>query len=267
MNKYTKYANIKWAEFESVGGGEGDAERSEARETDSPEIKSQSAAFDPKEFAKEFSSAFTNEFVSKTQKEPEQKQISPEEAKKLLNVWEPDDNYFQRFGNMDTQKAAFLEMRDGLIKQMDTIMQARQYQMDQQWKQQFEPVQQMLTQRQHQEQIDKFEKAYPSLAKPSLSDVRTTIGQRLQASGAFKDKTEPEAFKILAEAMASVAKEFDPNFSLETSASNNSKTSRNGNSITPSSLGSQGGGSGGGGNSDSGFKQPKAVSFLPKIKG
>lgn len=263
-----------FAPFEPISSGEGDGEGAgEAANESSANEEQQAiktpAAFDPKEFAREFGSTFASQF-QETQKKQEQsqKQMSPEEAKKALNVWEPDDAYFQRFGNLETQKSAFLEMRDGLIKQMDTIMQARQYQADQQWKEKFEPVAQMLTQRQQAEQISKFETAYPSLAKPGLSDMRSAIGQRLQQTGAFQGKSEPEAFDILANAMASSIKEVYPDFSLGTFQQNTSRAVRSGNGITPSSTGSGGGGSGTGGNDGSpGFKTPKAVSFMPKIKG
>lgn len=275
MNKYGKYSGLKFAEFESVGGGNGEGSGEGAGEAASEnsgnegqQVVKTPAAFDPKEFAREFGSTFANQF-QETQKKQEQsqKQMSPEEAKKALNVWEPDDAFFQRYGNLDTQKVAMLEMRDGLIKQMDTIMQARQFQADMQWKQQFEPVAQMLTQRQQAEQISKFEAAYPSLAKSGLSDMRSAIGQRLQQTGAFQNKSEAEAFDILANAMASSIKEVHPDFSLG-NAQTVSRTVRSGNGITPSSTGSGGGGSGTGGNEgNQGFKTPKAVSFLPKIKG
>lgn len=270
MNKYGKYSGLKFAEFESVGGGNGEGGGEIGNEGAGENLQQEvvkTPTFDAREFAHLAGKSFATSLQENQRQQESQKQMSPEEAKKALNVWEPDDAFFQRYGNLDTQKAAMLEMRDGLIKQMDTIMQARQFQADMQWKQQFEPVAQMLTQRQQAEQISKFEAAYPSLAKSGLSDMRSAIGQRLQQTGAFQNKSESEAFDILANAMASSIKEVHPDFSLG-NAQTVSRTVRSGNGITPSSTGSGGGGSGTGGNEgNQGFKTPKAVSFLPKIKG
>ena len=79
--------------------------------------------FDAKELAKQFGEQLKGILPAQQAAAP-RPELTPEQAKKLLNVWEPDDNFLQEFSNLETQKVAFAKMRDGMTKQMLTIVQS-----------------------------------------------------------------------------------------------------------------------------------------------
>lgn len=255
--KYDKSNRFMWEEFEGDVGGEG----GEASASSAP-------SFNPQDFAREFGSTFASEFSQQQNRQQEQKapQMSEADMRKALKDFDIDDPFMERFGNVTTQKAALTEFKQKMFEHFDTVSQARLAQLEQNFQKQFQPVQSILQERQAQEQVSRFEKAYPTLANPKFSEMRMAIGQKLQASGAFHGKSESQAFDLLANSMADVAKEFNPEFSLGEKAQANGSV-RSGNRITPTSSGSGAGGAGSGdGQNNQGKGVPKAVSFLPKIR-
>lgn len=216
--------------------------------------------FDPAAMATAFASALKEAGVGPQQHQQEQKQLSPEEAKKLLNVWDPDDAFIQKFGNLDTQKAAIAEMRDFFIKQADTVTQLRMQEFQQQMQQQFAPVQQFVSEQQAAARETKFNGTYPELAKSELTPLRDAVINGLATSGALKGKTDADAFKAIAGAMEAVIKQANPTFKLSAGSIPATKTkTTNGNALKPTTGGS---GGGGGGKAVDTSGKPRALAFL-----
>ena len=63
--------------------------------------------------------------------QPPPKEMTVQEAKRLLNVWEPTPEWEARYDNIETRAQAIAEQRDGLIRQADTIMRYRMNEMQQ----------------------------------------------------------------------------------------------------------------------------------------
>lgn len=246
---------------DNTGGGSEPSQQSQA-----PAV----SQFDPKAIATEFATVLDERDQKRQQAQP--KTYTPEEiaeARKALKFWEPDDAFITEFGNLETQKVAFGKLRDGLMAQNMEIVKALLEQERQQWRQQFEPVQKMLSQREEQERESRFYDGYPTLKEPKLKPVLTAVGTQLAQQGAFNGKTEEEAFAILAQGVESVLQVSNPEFKLSGASGGSSSAPRNSNSIPVTSSGN-GGGAGGvgtGGGDGGGHKLPKAASLFSKIRG
>lgn len=193
----------------------------------------------------------------------QEKPLTPEEAKKLLNVWEPDDEFARRLMNVETQKAALAEMRDGLIKHADTINQLRLQEQRQQWEQEVAPLRQYVTTQEAAARESRFDAMFKELAAPAIKPiVNATIGALAQ-QGLLKGKSESDAFKLIATTVEAFAKQTNPNFKLTPSGSSPSgKQQTNGNALRPQSSGSGGGGAGGGDGNAGGKGNALALKFL-----
>lgn len=192
----------------------------------------------------------------------QQRQYTAEEAKKLLNVWEPTPEWLQRFDNQDTRLAAIAEQRDAMLRQFDTVTQMRMQERDAQWEQRVAPMQQYITQQDAVARESRFAGAYPQLSDPAFKPiVNATIGALAQ-SGALRGKDEASAFKLIAGSVEAFAKQTNPAFKLTPAGSTPSgKQQNNGNALKPQSSGS-GGGGGGKGNADAGTGKALALKFL-----
>lgn len=192
----------------------------------------------------------------------EEPQLTPEEARKLLNVWEPDDAFLQEFGNVETQKAAFAKLRDALIRQADTIAQARMRELVQQLDVKWSPVQQMIQEQQAQQREARFAQKYPQLADAKLKPLILAVADQLRAAG--KTYTDEESmFTDIAAGAASVIQATNPAFKLSAATGGAAKPTTGRIPVTSSgSAGSSGAQGNGGGET----KTPKAVSFLPKVR-
>lgn len=190
-----------------------------------------------------------------TDKQPQK--LTPEEARKLLNVWEPDDKWYQDFDNLDTRKSAVGAMRDGMFKQFDTIMQARIKEAVEQLGGRLAPIETHYNRAESDAMRGRFSKAYPELADEALVPVIQAVGQQLQASGkTFKD--EKEMFDAVATGVAATVQKFNPGFKLGGTPKTKPGSGR---SISTTSSGGGGGGAGNGGSDSSGGK-PRAVALL-----
>jgi len=202
------------------------------------------AAFDYKALAAANAEAFKAAgFAPAAPKVEPQKQLTPEEAKKLLNVWEPDDAFLQEFGNLETQKAAIAKMRDNFIRQADTVAQLRMQEMQQQLEVRYAPLQNYVTEQEAVARETRFNTQFPDLAKPELRPLLTSIVQGLAAQGALDPKDETKTFKTIATAVEAVIKQTNPNFKLSP-ASAGGKPNNNGNALRATTSGSGGGGGG-----------------------
>lgn len=191
----------------------------------------------------------------------EPKQLTAEEAKKLLNVWEPDDEFVAKFGNLDTQKAAIAQIRDAIVKQADTITQMRLAEMQEALEAKYGPIVQHVTEQQAATREAKFNTIYQDLAKPELVPLRDSIMHGLAGQGAFKGKSETDIFKLTADAMVAVIKQANPNFKLSPGGSTPTVKSTKptiGSGLRPTTSGA----GGGGGGSSSGDGRPLGVQLL-----
>lgn len=238
---------------DSMGGGNAPADDGNAPADDGAP-NNEPPAFDVDALAEKLGGVITKSLP----KAPE-KQMSKEEAAKLLNVWDPDDTFFTEFNNMETQKQAFLKMRDGMIRQMATIAQAISYQNRQELEQQYSPLQEYYQQQQVEARKGRFEKAYPQLADETMQPVVQSVISALQAKGTeFKD--EKSAFTAIAKGVEAVVKRINPDFTLETNGpASSGKTPGNANALRPQTSGA--GAGGGGGGSGSGKAQPKGTAL------
>lgn len=195
--------------------------------------------------------------------------MTPEAARKLLKVWEPDDAWFQKFGNLDTQRAAVLEMRDAIFQQAATFNLAHANELREKLLDEintkYGPVAERFSAAEARDQQSRFTKAYPALANDALIPHIATVAAQLEASGALAGKTEAQAFEILGKACETAFRAVNPAFSLSGSGSSVSaqptrKTNGNPNAQPTTSSGGGSAGSGGGGGPVSG--KPLAVQIL-----
>jgi len=148
--------------------------------------------------------------VNQQREQTQQKPLTPAEIDKMLNVFVPKKDFFDRFNNPETREAAFLEMRDGLMTQ---AMTAARYMIDMQ-KQELDPrlsrfdefVQEQKTAALRSE----FLEANPGLQR--WSKLLPMISQQLQQSG-YKASSKTDGFARLAdEATKFIRENIDPEF-------------------------------------------------------
>jgi hypothetical protein len=150
--------------------------------------------------------------------QPPQRQISVEEAKKLLNVWEPVPEWLAKYDNMDTRAQALAELRDGFIRQADTITQYRLRELQEQIEERIAP---WVAHGRRQEALAgewRFTQRFPQLGDPSFRPLLFSVAQSMLAGGA-RFRNEEEMFNMLAKGVEGMMKLSNPAFSLEAGAS------------------------------------------------
>lgn len=203
-------------------------------------------AFDPAAL----STAFAEGLVKagfKPQAEPAtiEKPLTPEEAKKLLNVWEPTSEWQVKYDNLETRADAIREMRDGQIKQADTISQLRMQQMRTELMNEFAPMRQAQAEQEAKQVEQRFDEQYPQLAKPELKGLIGTVIGTLKSSGVLKPRDEAHNFKAVATAVEQIIRVGTPTFKLTPKGSTPSgQTRNNANALRPTTAGAAGGGGG-----------------------
>jgi len=209
--------------------------------------------FDAKELAKQFGEQLKGILPAQQAAAP-RPELTPEQAKKLLNVWEPDDNFLQEFSNLETQKVAFAKMRDGMTKQMLTIVQSLMGERDQQFEQRLSPLQEFYAAQQERELQSAFAKSYPALDKPELAPLVQTVANSL----AGKQFASREAgFEALAKGVESFIKAHNPEFTLTAAKAATTSPGRQATRMPVTS-----GGAGGQGGATAPSSKNKAVSLL-----
>lgn len=188
------------------------------------------------------------------------KPMDPAEAKKLLNVWEPTKEWQVRYDNLETREAALGEMRDGLVKQSDTITQYRLNQLQQSMEAQYAPVRQLLEQQQAEKVEQQFNGTYPELAKPEMKPLVAQVIASLTQAKSFKPGDLTGNFKLVADSVQAVIRSVTGNadFKITPKGSTPTGQTRNNNALRPTTSGS-GGGSGG--------KPPAATTGKSKVVG
>lgn len=222
----------------SEGDAPSDEPAAEPDETTTPPVP----AFDPNAFANQFAETFAKNFKPPTT-EPPKKEMTREEAEKLLNVWKPSPEWLAKLNNMDTQAAALEEMRDGILRQAVTIAQGLTTEQRQAIDGQYAPVLSFVQQQEGLARDARFNKTYPALAKPEYRDLITGIAQALSAKG-LRFSSESEAFKAVATGAEAILKQTNPEFKLGAPASA-SKSTPPPTAIPTVSGGQRGGGAAG----------------------
>ena len=172
----------------------------------------QQPTVDARQLATEFGNVIGQHF------KPPQKEVSVEEAKRLLNVWEPTKEWLAKYDNLETRDAAIAEQRDGLIRQADTIMRYRMSEMQQQMEERYAPVVQYMQQQEARAGEWRFTQSFPQLAHEGLRPLLFSVSQNLLSQGVrFRD--ERELFTAIARGVEAVIKVSNPTFSLESNGS------------------------------------------------
>lgn len=214
-------------------------------------------AFDPNEFAKTFGASFAETTAKHTKVEQETRKPTAEEAKKLLQVWEPDDDFVKEFNNMETQKTALAKLRDYVTRQADTISQVRLNELKRELVAQFQP----MVQAAHAAQADavrtSFTSSYKELAAPALQPLMAAVVQQLQQEG-VTFKSQKEGFTEVAKRMEKVIQVHNPSFKLSAGTSVPTKQS----SGIPVTSPGAGGGGGTGGKGGNGSKKSALMDAL-----
>lgn len=219
---------------DTVAGGEPEPE---------PEPEPKPPVFDPAAMGDIFAASLAKAGFTPQQQQQVQKPMDPAEAKKLLNVWEPTKEWQVRYDNLETREAALGEMRDGLIKQSDTITQYRMAQMQQQFEAQYAPVRQMLEQQQAERVEAQFNSQYPELAKAEMKPLVSQVIASLTQAKSFKPGDIPGNFKLVADSVQAVIRSATGNadFKITPKGSMPAAQNRNNNALRPTSSGSGGG--------------------------
>lgn len=253
------YKRIMLAEDDGGGGSAVDLldePKDAAAVPDEPVGSPAAPAFDPAALAGAFAQSLKDAGIGAPQPAVE-KPLTPEEAKKLLNVWEPDDTFMAKFGNLETQKAALGEMRDAIVRQMDTIAQLRLAEQAKLYEDRLTPIQQYYVEQQAVAREGRFNKAYPDFAKPELKPLLTSVVQGLIAQKALDPKDEGKTFKTIGDAMLAVIKQANPDYKM---SSGGPQGKRSGSALPATTSGAGGGGGSGKAANTSG--KPLAIQLL-----
>lgn len=188
------------------------------------------------------------------QQTQQQRQMTPEEIDAALQVWKPADDLYDRLGNPETRLAAFVEMRDGLIKQSMTAAQHMIAMELEKVRGEVEPIRSFAQEQRAEKLRNQFTEQYPALKQ--YEKLMPMVTAALERSG-FKPKSVEDGFKTLADEAAKVIKaNFDPDFDLSVKPTNQNPNPQGAPTMAKtSSRGGQGGaGSGktGGSNSPDG---------------
>lgn len=170
--------------------------------------------FDASKFAKEFGATLSETLKPVIEKASPEPPMTPEEARRLLNVWEPDENWFKNYDNLETRADAVTQMRDALIKQADTLAQMRMREMVDALREEIMPGLQSVSEAANQQREERFGSAYPQLANEAMRPLIRAIAQDMVDNGKTF-KSEGELFKALAGGVEAVIKVNNPDFKLE----------------------------------------------------
>jgi len=145
--------------------------------------------------------------------QPPQRQMTSEEAKRLLNVWEPTKEWLAKYDNLESREQAIAEMRDGVIRHSDTITQYRLREMMDQMQQVYGPVVQHMQMEQARAGENRFKEAYPELGREEIRPLLFAVSQNLLGQG-VQFRSEREMFQAIASGVEAVIKVSNPDFKL-----------------------------------------------------
>lgn len=227
---------------------------------DKPVDTPSAGTVDAAKLAKELGTSIAAAF--KEGKAEDKPQLTPEEAKKLLKVWEPDEEWYKEFANLDTQKGAVSKMRDALIAQADTLAQGRLHETRTALEEQLKPIIEYVQRQQDREAEQEFGKLYPQLAAKEFKPLIYAVANELK-SKETKFESQEDLFKALANGVESVIKQTNPEFKLtagSTPVTTTKPKGQNANAIPTVTPGSGGGGGDKGGSGK--VAKPRGLSIF-----
>src|SRR6266496_1515379 len=214
-------------------------------ETDEDKGAPPTGGFDAAKFAKEFGASLSESLKPVLERAQPEEPLTPEKACELLNVWEPDENWYKSYDNLETRAEAIGQMRDGLINQGDTLTQYRIREAIDTLHEEIMPSLRTVSETANLQREQRFGTQFPQLAKPEMQPLIKAIAQDLvDQKKTFK--TEGELFKALANGVEAVIKVNNPDFKLETvsSSGGNHQTEDRGGRNLPVTTPGGGGGTG-----------------------
>jgi hypothetical protein len=194
------------------------------------------------------------------EREPEAKpqperQYTQAEIEQLLNVWKPDASFLKKLGFQEPteeQLAAVHELRDALVRQANTMSEARFQQIMAEKLGDLDDLRSYVTEQRAQATTQAFYKAHPELEK--YEEVVEAVSAKLESSG-FKANTRDKVFDEIARSTTAVLSRMG--VKLEDRKA--SKTGAAGNRMSKLASGGQTGG--GGGHTPAARKKPDMSIF------
>lgn len=197
--------------------------------------------------AKQFGDILSERFKPSEPAEKKVDDLTPEEARKLLNVWEPTKEWITKFDNLETRESALKELRDGVVKNTDTITQYRIREAMSGIDGKLGPALQFIQEAQNRQAEERFGKAYPQLSDSAMAPLIRAVAEDMRGKGKKFDH-ETALFDELAKGVESVIKVSNPNFKLTPGSNPGTTTNRTkSNNSIPVTTPGAGGGAGGGG--------------------
>lgn len=230
----------------------------EAPETPKPAAES----FDPARFAKEFGETLGTQLKPIIDKQA-QPQMTPEEARRLLNVWEPDDGWYAQYDNLDTRKDAVAAMRDALMTQADTLAQMRMQEMLGAFRDEISPQLAAVRAYADQQRDERFTAKYPQLGNPALRPLIMAVADDMARQNK-RFQNEEEAFTALASGVEAVIKVNNPEFKLETAGTGPPQNNGRGRTGIPAMTPGAGGGTGRSAGTQKADK-PRGIAVFDKV--
>lgn len=219
---------------------EDDDKKEEVVETAKPPVVDAEAL--TKSMAEQFGTILER-FKPPASEEKKVDELTPEERKKILNMWEPTAEWQKKFDNLETREAALQEMRDGMVRQADTITQFRVREATKELEDRVGPIQKFMDDYHNEKATERFHKKYEELADPVLEPLVTAVTNQLKASGK-KFTVEDDLFSAIASGVESIIKTQNPNFKLKTAGSSPATTKKSAPNAIPTTTSGAGGGTG-----------------------
>lgn len=242
---------------EGRGGPEGEAAGpGSARPVQGPQGP---AMVDARALASEFGQVIGQQF------RPPPKEMSVEEAKRLLNVWEPSKEWLAKYDNLESREQAIAEMRDGVIRHSDTITQYRMREMMDRIQQAYGPVVEHMQMEQARAGEGRFKEAYPELAVEGVRPLLYAVSQNLLGQG-VQFRSEREMFQAIASGVEAVIKVSNPEFKLNGGNGGGTPTTATKRKQGPAAVGgipvTTPGSGGGGGSKATGPPKPRGLAIF-----
>jgi hypothetical protein len=252
-----------------IGGGgesqgasvfEGGSGGGEAQQREAPAPSRGEARVDARELAQEFGNVIGQHFQHS--QAPQQPQMTVEEAKRLLNVWEPSQEWLAKYDNLESRIPALVDMRDGFIRQADTIAQYRMNELLGRMQQTYGPVVQYMQTQEARAGEYRFKDSYPELAHDNLRPLLFAVSQNLLAQG-IPFRSERELFSAIANGVEAVIKVNNPEFRLGSGNGSQGPLRQQGQQPAQGSIPvTTPGSGGGGGRGGTGPPKPRGLSVF-----
>jgi hypothetical protein len=237
--------------FEGDGGQQ--APEPQQREAQPQPQREAPPTVDARQLASEFGQVIGQHF------RPPSKEMTTEEAKRLLSVWEPTKEWLAKYDNLETREQAIAEQRDGMIRQADTLMRYRMGEMMQQLEERYSPMLEAVRQQEARAGEWRFSQMFPQLNHDALRPLLFSVAQSMMANG-VQARNERELFTAIARGVESVIKVSNPQFSLESNGTQVPPGKRTGH--TAGALPVTTPGAGGGGQRGPGPPKPRGLAVF-----